>query len=460
MAIGTTSLDVNTLVAQLVTQERAQYAAPITARETRATVQISALSTLKSALSSFKTSTDVLKSVHNTAPRSARSGNEDVFTATATASAATGSYDITVQALAKAQQLASGPFVGGATATVGTGTLTITYGTTSFDVEIGEEQNTLAGVRDAINDAAGNKGVQATLLNVDGGTRLVLTSAKTGVANTIQVAVTGDAGLSQLAYAGTDTATMTQVSPAQDAHVTIAGFDYYSASNTVSGAIDGVTLNLKATSAQNPDLSYVPASLSITEDLEGLKKSVTNFVDAYNSLNSTLARLRTYDPNTRAAGPLLGDALLRGIESQIGLDLSNPVEGLTGDYRTLASLGIARQVDGSLVVDEAKLNKALEADPAVIANLFSSENGIAVRLSSHLESALKDGAALDTRNDSLERDMKTIERDKEALDARMAVVEARYRKQFTALDILLQRLQSTSEYLASQLASLPGGSSK
>lgn len=458
MAIGTSALDVNSLVTQLVSQERAQYSAPITTRETRTTVQLSAVSTLKGALSAFKTAVDTLKTPASTSPRSALSSNEDVFTATAGSTAATGSYDITVLSLAKAQQVASGPFVDGSTSTVGTGTLTITFGSTSFAVEIGEDRKTLAGVRDAINKATGNTGVKATLLNTSEGARLVLSSSKTGADNTITVSASGgDGGLAQFAYAGTDTATMKQITPAQDAHIKIATFDYTSATNVVSDAIDGVTLTLKATSPQSSsDQTYIPASLSVSEDKETLKKNVTNFVQAYNNLQASLGRLRSYDATTQAAGPLLGDALLRGIESQIGMDISNRVDGVAGAYTTLASLGVTRQLDGTLTVDDVKLNKALEADSTAIGKIFASEKGVAVRLSDHLENMLKDGAALDARTESLQKNIKTIERDKEALDARMAVVEARYRKQFTALDALLQQLQSTSDYLSSQLSSLPG----
>ncbi len=105
---------------------------------------------------------------------------------------------------------------------MGTGKITITYGDKSFDVDIDDTKNT-ANVRDAINKATGNTGVQATLLNEQNGTRLVLTSAKTGADNTIKIAVTGgDGGLAQLAYSGTDTATMTQMQGAQDAHIKIA----------------------------------------------------------------------------------------------------------------------------------------------------------------------------------------------------------------------------------------------
>jgi flagellar hook-associated protein 2 len=452
-SIGGSSLDVPTLVSQLVSSERAQYQAPITARETRATVQLSAVSSLKGALSAFQTAVSGLKDASTLSPRTTSSSDEDVFTASSSGSPSTGSYDVKVIALAKAQQLASSAFSGGSTAVVGTGKLTLTYGAKSFDVDI-TTNNTLAGIRDAINKATGNTGVQATILNEQGGARLVLTSAQTGLANTIKIAASGgDGGLAKLAYDGVSASQVTQIQPAQDAHIKIANFDHYSSTNVVTDAIDNVTLNLKSTSAD-------AVTLSVTEDTDGLKQKVSSFVQAYNTLYSSLTKLRSYDPSTKAAGPLLGDALLRGIESKIGLDLSNPVSGATGDYKTLASLGITRQTDGTLGMDGVKLQKALDTDRTAISNVFGGDNGVASRLSTDLAAILKDGGAIDARTDSLNADLKKVQDDNDALDARLLVIQARYTKQFTALDGLLQQLQTTSNFLTSQLASLPGGSSK
>src|SRR3569833_388302 len=349
MAVSSSSLDVQSLVSQLISSERAQYQAPITARETKATVQLSAVSSLKGALSSFQTAVSGLKDASTFTPRTTSSSDEDVFTATSTGSASTGSYDINVIALAKAQQLASGPIGGGASAAVGTGTMTITYGGKSFDVVIDSTNNTLGNIRDAINKASGNTGVQATLLNEASGSRLVLTSAHTGAANTIKIAVAGgDGGLAQFAYDGVNPSQVTQLRAAQDAHIKIANtYDHYSTTNTVTDVIDNVAITLKATSDD-------PVTLNIAEDTGSLKQKVTQFVTAYNALYSNFSKLRSYDAASKAAGPMLGDALLLGIESKIGLDLSNPVDGVTGDYKTLASLGITRQTDGTLKADTSK----------------------------------------------------------------------------------------------------------
>lgn len=454
-AVSSSSLDVQSLVSQLVSSERAQYQTPITARETKATVQLSAVSSLKGALSTFQTAVSGLKDASTFTPRAVSTSDDSVFTATTTGNASTGSFDIKVIALAQAQQLASGPIGGGATATVGTGTMTITYGGKSFDVVIDSTNNTLGNIRDAINKAAGNTGVQATILNENTGSRLVLTSAQTGVANKMQIAVTGgDGGLAKFAYDGVNASQMTQLKAAQDAHIKIADtYDHYSSTNTVTDVVDNVSITLKSTSDD-------PVTLSITEDSGSLKQKVTQFVTAYNTLYSSFAKLRSYDASSKAAGPMLGDALLRGIESQIGLDLSNPVAGVTGDYKTLASLGITRQTDGTLKVDSSKLDQALNNDRTSVAKVFGGDNGVAARLSNDLTNILKDGGAIDARTDSLNATLKKVQDDSDALDARMLVLQQRYTKQYTALDALLTQMQSTSNYLSSQLASLPGGSSK
>lgn len=448
--IGSSGLDVQSLVSQLVTSERNQYLTPITARETTTTVQLSAVSTLKGALSTFQTAVNGLKDAATMTPRTTTSGDEDVFTATSTGDASTGSYDIQVVALAQAQQLASGPFANGASTKVGTGTITITYGSKTFDVKIDDTNNTLSNIRDAINKATGNTGVQASILNEQNGSRLVLTSAQTGAANTIKVAVNGgDGGLAQFAYDGVAPSSVTQLKAAQDAHIKIGTFDKFSTTNTISDAIDDVTITLKSTSDD-------PVSLNVTADMAGLKSKVGSFVTAYNTLYAAMSKLRAYDPTSKTAGPLLGDALLRGVESQIGLDLSNPVAGLTGDYKTLAGLGITRQTDGTLKVDGVKLDKALTADPNSVAKVFGGTDGVAGKLSAHLDTMLKDGAAIDVRTDALNKTLEQVQDDKDALDVRMKTVQDRYTKQFTALDTLLTQLQSTSNYLATQLASISG----
>lgn len=150
--------------------------------------------------------------------------------------------------------------------------------------------------------------------------------------------------------------------------------------------------------------------------------------------------------------PLLGDAMLRGIESRLRSLLTQSVPGLAGDYQMLVNLGISTQNDGTLKIDESKLNAALAADLGGVARLFAGEGGVASSIKAAIEDALGANGSFATRDAVLQRGLKDTKAATEALDLRMAVVEARYRKQFIALDSLLTQMQSTASYLSQQLA--------
>jgi len=443
-------LDVNSLVTQLVAADRAPRDAQITRRETDTTLQISALGSLKGALSSFRSSLEGLKTIDALTPRTAASGDDKILTASATSSAATGSYQIEVVDLAKSQQLASTAYPAGATAVVGTGTLSITQGDKVFSVLIDENNNTLAGIRSAINAASGNTGVQATLINESGGSRLVLTSTTTGEDGAMKIAQSGgDGGLAALVYDPQGTMAMTELAPAQQAHIRIGTFDVFSSSNTIADAIDGVTVNLKDTTAGDT------VSLTIGNDTNAVSNKIKGFVNAYNTLYTTFAKLRSYNADTKEAGPMLGDALLQGIEEGIRTDLVSPVSDVSSAYNSLAALGITKQVDGTLKVDDTKLSAALSADRGAVAAVFGSTNGVAARLYKRVDAALATNSGIDARNTRLQGSMKDINQQKADLDARMAGIETRYRAQFGALDVMLSQMQQTSNYLAQQLANLP-----
>ncbi|HEX7013755.1 MAG TPA: flagellar filament capping protein FliD [Steroidobacteraceae bacterium] len=443
-------LDINSLVAQLVSAEAAPHQQRITRHEMAVTTKLSALGTLKGALGAFKSALEPLKTTEVFQTRKATSGNKDVFTVTADTDAVAGHYDVEVVNLAKAHQLASGAFAGGSSSVVGYGSLTISVGGESFTVEIDEEEPTLAAIRNAINEAADNTGVQATLLNTSEGTRLVLTASETGAEHAIVVTASGgDGGLDQLTFDPEGVMNLTEIEPAQNALIRIAGFDVESDTNVFDDAIDGLTITAIAPSDGET------VDLDVSFDLDAVQSRIQKFVSEYNNMQAQLARLGSYNAETKVAGPMLGDALLRGVESEVRRVISSPVEGITGELNTLASIGITTSATGALEIDNAKLTEALNEHPEAVAELFGSENGIAARLYSQLEARLASEGDVETRNASLQKELKDIEKDKEALSLRLAQLEQRYRAQFTALDSLLAQMQSTSSYLAQQLANLP-----
>jgi flagellar hook-associated protein 2 len=446
-------LDVNGLVSQLVAAERAPLEQRIVRQELKVTTKLSALGTLKGALSRFKSALESLKTTTAFQARKATSASNDHFTVTADSTAAAGSYDVEVLALAKAHQLASAAFEGGSTAAVGHGTLTITVGDQSFDVTITEEDNTLADIRDAINASKDNTGVQATLINTTDGSRLVLTSTKTGADYAIRVSASGgDGGLDQLVYEPAGTMNLTELSPAQNARIRLASSDDFileNDTNVFEDVIDGVTMTVKKETEEGE-----PIGLTVEFDRASVISNIQKFVTEYNKMQSTLARQRSYNAETQSAGPLLGDALLRGIEDEVRRALTDPVTGFSNTYTTLASIGIKTTASGTLELDMSRLSAALDADPNAVANLFGSEDGVAARLYTKLEQRLATNGDIETRTSQLNKEVKDISKRKEDLQYRMEQIEARYRKQFTALDSLLMSMQSTSTYLAQQLEAI------
>ncbi len=449
-AVGGSQLDVNSLVSQLVAAERKPLDDQVARATSKVTTQISATSALLGALSTFQASLNGLKTTTAFTARTTSSTAPTIATASATSTAAPGRYDIQVEQLASAQQLSSTAFVSGAESVVGTGTLTVSLGSASFNVAIDGTNNTLAGIRNAINSATDNPGVTATLITADDGAHLVLTSTKTGAASPIQVTQAGgDGNLAQLTYGPGNTTHYTQLRPAQDAIVHVAGYETHSATNVIDGVIEGVSINLVSA---EPDTTV---SIDVSFDKTAAKDKIKAFVGAYNQLRGTLSALGGYNSATKTAGPMLGDALLSGIDAEIRRTLSAPVAAAGDTVQTLSSIGITTQKDGTLAIDATKLDAALNTNFDAVSRLFGTgETGVAAKLYDQITARLADGAGIDIRNDSLQAQQRVLAKKTADIQTRMTILQQTYLKQFTALDTLLSNLSSTSAFLSQQIESL------
>jgi flagellar hook-associated protein 2 len=442
-------LNVNSLVPQLVAAERAPYEERLLRIDTKLTTELSSLSQLKGVMATFQGALANLKKPEDFSQRKVTLSDTDHFTATAASAAAAGSYDVEVVQLAKVAQLGSTAVILTADTVVGTGTLNITLGAKSFNITLTDGNDKLSNVRDAINAATDNPGVQATIIRDVNGAHLVLTGATTGAANTITVTASGGNG--GLAQFDTSTPANYQVlSTAQDAIVNVQGYEIHDTDNIISDAVDGVTLTLKK---QEPGTE---TSLTVALDNSGIQGKVNSFITAYNALATQIAKLQAYDPATKVAGPMLGDPLLRSVDSQLRRMLTDPVSGTSGDYTTLASLGITSNANGTLTLNVAKLDAALAKDSTAVSKVFASGNGAAVRMHAFIETKLSTSGDFTARDNGIKARRKDLDQQRTALDARMQLLEERYRKQFNALDSLLTQMQSTSSYLSQQLANLPG----
>ncbi len=451
-------LDINAIVDGLVAAEGDAKTLLLANKRANIESEISAFGSLKSIVSAFQSSSSKLADVTTYTATTATTSDATFFTASAAASVAAGNYDIEIRALAESQKLLSAGYADADT-NVGTGTLTIEVGTDSFDVVIDSDNQTLSGIRDAINSAEDNSGVTATLLNVDDGaggtlTKLVLTSDDTGSANAISVTVDDDdladtdaSGLSVFYYDTDDITTpeqMSQINAAVDAELYIDGQKVLSSTNTVSSAIDGVTLVL------NKAETGTTNQLSIQSDTDSVKSAIELFVSNYNSFISFSNSLSAFNADSGEVGILLGDSTLRTLSNAVRVNMSNSVSGLSGELANLVDLGITTGASGALEIDSTKLQTALDNNGADVVALFSSTDGVATRLNSLLNEYVKSEGILDNKTSGLNETIDDIDSDLEKLSLSLQSLEERLFAQFSALDLLVNELNSTGNFLTQQ----------
>lgn len=430
------------MVTQLVAAKKAPLQNQITSQANTAKTQISALGQVSAALAAMQTALKGLSDGTAFQTRKAATSDASVFSVTSTTGAMNGSYNLNVSQLATALKVQSAG-VASSDAKVGTGTLTIGVGSKSMSIDIGSDGASLSQIRDAINKNSSNPGVTATIVTGSDGAHLVLSSTATGQANAFTVSSSGgDGGLAALNYNPTAGSNgMSVVTAAQDAKFTIDGMAATSASNTVTGAIDGITLSL---------WKQGTATLSVSTDSSAASTAVGNFVTAYNNFVGVYQQLTAYDPSGANTGALIGDATLNSIKST----LSSIASGPGGNGAMLSSIGVTLQVDGTLKLDTGALSTALSDGGTKVSGLFSGDNGLATKLNSPLTDWTASTGVLTTRTANLNKQLKDLSTRQDDLNSRMDALTAQYTKQFTALDTLVTKLNNTGSFLTQQFDAL------
>ena len=431
-------LDVNAIITALVNAKQAGPAQQISSQTTQLQAQEAGLTALGSALNSLQTTLGKLGSSLTFTTYAATLGNTALGTTSTLPNAQPGSYNLTVNHLATAQTRASSAYASGSA--VGAGTLTVSVGNQSMNLNV-SATDSISSIATAINQSSGNPGVQATIVNGANGAQLLLTSTKTGVANGFSVSAGSgsSAGLTSLA----STLNTAGSNEASDASLSIDGIAVTSASNSVSGALNGVTLNLVATGS---------STLTVSQDTSAVTGAVSDFVNAYNSYISTVGTLSSYDPSSKQGGVLLGDTTLMSVQRQVNSVLSSSVPG--NSIGSLAALGITRNADGTLSSNSSTLGSALQSNPGAVQDLFAGTNGYATRLNSMLDGFTASNGILATRTASIQSQLSNLSQQSTALTARMNVYATQLRQQYTALDTLMSSLNNTSSYLTSSLQAM------
>ncbi|RFF49432.1 flagellar filament capping protein FliD [Xanthomonas campestris] len=436
ISTSSSGLDIPTVVSTLVSRQKDPEQARINKAGTAATTQLSAISQIKSSMTTLKSALDKVVSSADTNAYKASVPTDAGFTATTTSSAAPGNYSVEVVSLASAQKLASGAFT--ADATVGSGTLTLGYGDKSITVDISGTDK-LTDIAAAINKAAGGKGVTASVVTANDGQHLVFNAVDTGTKGALTVSAS-DPSLSALTFGAGVTGGLTQQVAAADALVRVDGFERTSSSNTVTDIVPGVVLNLTKAA------EGTKVTLGVTADTSGLKGNLTAFAAAYNTANTLLKNSSSYNAETRTASALTGDSLVRGLQQQLRGQVS-------GSISELKALGLTIDKDGVMSFDGGKFDTAIAADGGAAAEALGKDSKFGSGLTKLLDANVNvNNGTLTLRSDSLNKQIKGFEADLDNLDARMEKLTDRYTAQFTAMETMISRMQGATGSLSSLLA--------
>ncbi len=370
-------LDIEGIISSLMAAERIPLS-KVNQERTQVNTKISIYGIIKNSFSDLQASANKLTQLSNLNPMKATSADDKVLTATASSTGAKGTYSIVVNQMAKAQSVAA-PSVANSDTAVGTGTINITLGSydsgsntftanpdkTPVSINIGTGQQTLAGIKQAINDS--DAGVSASIINDGSGDRLVLTSKETGAVNGFKLTVTDDdgtptdnAGLSRIAFdpeaAIGSGKNATSLETAKNAEFTVNNLAVSKASNTVTDAIEGLTLNLKTVSA-------TAVNLTVGLDDTALKKTLDEFVTNYNKIRGNLKDQQEKDATlSKETTP---SSLERGLRNILRETVAAYGIGLN-------DVGLSFNKDGVLSLNKTKLDESLAADPAVLEKLFTN----------------------------------------------------------------------------------------
>lgn len=447
-------VDINKIVSTLVAAETDPKSNQIKRQTANNSAMLSGVASLKSALSVYQAA---MKKLNDPAAPafnaySATSSNETAIKATSNNTAVPGTYSIQVENLATSSKVASQNFDTGATTPIPEGDLLITQAGVTYTVKVGPGA-TLQTVRDSINSSLAEKGISANLVNGTDGSRLVFSSTKTGEGTDITVD-----GIDELKIVagqkmeGTGAGYINE--QAKDANLLVDGLPVKSKSNTVNGAISGISLDL----LQAPGVGEGKAvTVTVGENTEGLKKSVQTYVDAYNTLVKAITNLTSVskdaDGNT-VLGPLTNDPTTRSLLSDLRTQLATESSGTR--LTTLSQLGINTQKDGTLEFNTTKYDAAMKDKKlgADVQQLFTGTNGVFAHMNKAIEPYLQTGGILDSRKNGLDSLQKDLENQKEALDRRVASLTESLTKRYVAMDTLVGKLEAQRKNIASMFASI------
>ena len=436
--------DTQAIVKALVGAEQAPKQAQITNEQKKATVQLSAVGSVKTALEAYQAAITKLNNASAFNGLAATSSEEKNAKVTLTDGASSGKYRLEIANLATASKVTTAVNAEGASGKANSTdedqTLTINQSGKSYDVVI-PGGATLQQVRESINTQLSSQGISANVLSDSNGARLVLTSTTMGEGT--DITLSGD---SQLAV-GYD-----KGKAPTNAKYSIDGIEMSSNSNKITSAISGVTLDLLDT----VDITK-PTTITVASNTDTLKTSVQSFVSAYNTLmtaiNTQTKVTATGDASTTTAGALTGDASMRQLVNSLRSELVNGSGA--GTMTSLAQMGITTdQKTGLLSLDDKTWDKAVVKGAGDIAKLFTGDSGLITRMNKATSSYVGTTGTLATRATDLNNKLTDLNKETDDLTRRMDALQKSLTAKYTAMDTMIAQINASSSSILTTLNSL------
>ncbi|MBV5340254.1 MAG: flagellar filament capping protein FliD, partial [Deltaproteobacteria bacterium] len=393
------------------------------------------------------------------------------FTATS-ANAGSGSYNVAVKQLAQVQKTIVGAssskngLTSQTDALLGTGTFTLTKGTTNTVITVDSSNNSLLGLAAKINEQTGTTGIKASIINDGTGTPYHLALSGTDSSTTFSVtsSLLAADGITPVAF-GT-AATQTSAQTAQQAEAYIDGVKVVSNSNTISGAINGITLNLNSVSEADATKTppYATSLLEIKSDTGALKEKLTSFVSSYNkTMEWILSGYEEFggavpddDPETEdlLGSVLRGDSSINAVKRGLQNALSSVIN-TSGSMKLLSELGITTQLNGTLAQNNTKMDDALANNFEGVVKLLAGEgstDGVMKKLNAYMLTVTSGTTGLYAiKKTNYDLNAKRIDTQILNMEPRMVKKEAMLRAQYTAMESLVSGLNAQGSFLTQQM---------
>ncbi|MTC45565.1 flagellar filament capping protein FliD [Providencia sp. wls1922] len=462
------NLDLNVQMDQLEAMEKRRLD-PLTQQKASYDAQISAFGKMQSSLEKLKKAAEDIKKYEDISTTKVN-GEYKSFDVKTDGKAVAGVHDVKVTQLAKAQTIATKDIPDNKKL-LGNGaaerTITITQPSQKEDkdkivIKLDNEHTSLIEIADAINKT--DKGVSASVIkDKTNQYHLVVTAKKAGTDNRMSINVSGDDELAKILNVESEidstgnvtikdkaTSGMEQKVPPQNAQLIIDGFELESQTNEAKDLFPGLTLSLKKESEDGKS-----EHLIISEDIEPAKAKIKAWVDAYNEFQTLAKELTKYTPTEKGTapdktnGPLIGDSTLRVIQSTLRTQVRTPQN--SGELNLLSKMGIKQKLDGTLEIDNKKLDSALKDNPSSVKVFFAGdgkETGFATENFNFLKDTLdsKEGT-LHNATDGVQKKKKSIDKRIEQTNKQIENTMDIYRRQFQNLDKMMSSLNSTSSSL-------------